>query len=224
MTAAHTLTEAAIPGATIIYGEGDWPSVMARTGPHATRHGPENDGTDGRIVTAGDVSVKIVTMPGHTPGTISFLFEYKDNGKPIRVAYPGGTAVSFTGTASYYDTYISSARKFAQAAASYGATALLSNHTEFDNAYFKAHTAQALRDGAQPSAGGAESVLRRPASGRELHGCRRALLDGSQAAGHRQPVGRVGIRKSVSGAAVRSGGPGSSAVDPIRLAAGRHAR
>jgi metallo-beta-lactamase class B len=136
------LTEAAIPGATIVYGEGDWPSVMARTTPHATRYGTQNDGTDGRVITAGDVSVKIVTMPGHTPGTISFLFEFMDNGKPIRVAYPGGTAISFTSTdPGYYDQYISSARKFAQAAAAYGATALLSNHTEFDNAYFKAHTA-----------------------------------------------------------------------------------
>ena len=93
---AH-LTEAAIPGVTIVYGEGDWPSVLARTGPHATRYGPQNDGTDGRVITVGDVSVKIVTMPGHTPGTLSFLFEFKDNGKPIRAAYPGGTAISFTG-------------------------------------------------------------------------------------------------------------------------------
>ena len=36
---AH-LSEAAIPGVTIVYGEGDWPSVLARTGPHATRFGP----------------------------------------------------------------------------------------------------------------------------------------------------------------------------------------
>ena len=141
---AH-LVEAAIPGVTIVYGEGDWPSVLARTGPHATRFGPQNDGTDGRVITVGDVSVKIVTMPGHTPGTISFLFEFKDKGQAIRVAYPGGTAISFTGTAASYDQYIASARKFAQASAAYGANALMSNHTEFDNAYFKAQTALALR-------------------------------------------------------------------------------
>ena len=35
---AH-LTEAAIPGVTIVYGKGDWPSVLNRTGPHATRPG-----------------------------------------------------------------------------------------------------------------------------------------------------------------------------------------
>ncbi len=143
---AH-LTEAAIPGVTIVYGEGDWPSVLARTGPHATRHGPENDGTDGRVITVGDVSVQIVTMPGHTPGTISMLFEFRDNGRPIRVAYSGGTAISFTDPdPAYYDLYIASARKFAAAAAAFGATALMSNHTEFDNAYFKAGTAAARDD------------------------------------------------------------------------------
>jgi metallo-beta-lactamase class B len=143
---AH-LTEAAIPGATLIYGEGDWPSVLARTVPHATRFGPENDGTDGRVVRVGDVSVEIVTMPGHTPGTLSFLFEFRDGGKPIRVAYPGGTAISFTNPdPAFYDRYIGSAQKFARAAAEYGATALMSNHTEFDNAYFRANTAATLRN------------------------------------------------------------------------------
>ena len=151
---AH-LTEAAIPGVTIVYGEGDWPSVLARTGPHATYVGPQNDGTDGRVITVGDVSLKIVTMPGHTPGTISFLFEFMDEGKPIRVAYPGGTAISFTNPEpAFYDEYIASARKFAQAAAAFGATALMSNHTEFDNAYFKAFTAQSLRNGRTAHAAG----------------------------------------------------------------------
>jgi glyoxylase-like metal-dependent hydrolase (beta-lactamase superfamily II) len=119
--------------------------VLARTGPHATRSGPENDGTDGRVITVGDVSVQIVTTPGHTPGTISLLFEFKDKGQRIKAAYVGGTAISFTGNAAFYDQYLASARKFAKAAADYGADALLSNHTEFDNSYFKANTALALR-------------------------------------------------------------------------------
>jgi metallo-beta-lactamase class B len=35
----------------------------------------------------------------------------------------------------------------AKAAADYGATALLSNHSEFDDAYFKAHTAEDRKPG-----------------------------------------------------------------------------
>ena len=140
---AH-LTQAAIPGVTVVYGAAAWPSVLARTGPHATRSGPENDGTDGRVITVGDVSVQIVTMPGHTPGTISFLFTFTDNGKPIKVAYVGGTAISFNQNATYYNNYLASSRKFANAAAAYGATAIMSNHTEFDNGYFRSLTAAAL--------------------------------------------------------------------------------
>ena len=83
-------------------------------------------------------------MPGHTPGTLSFLFEFEDGGRPIRVAYVGGTAISFTNTdPAYYDQYIESAVKFGRAAADFGATALMSNHTEFDLGYFRSHTAGA---------------------------------------------------------------------------------
>jgi metallo-beta-lactamase class B len=136
------LLQDSIPGVNIVYGEGDWPGVLARTAPHASRSGPENDGTDGRVVSVGDVSVRIVTMPGHTQGTLSFLFEFRDNGQPVRAAYVGGTAISFTNPdRNYYDEYIASAKKFGEAAAAFGATALLSNHTEVDNGYFKAHTA-----------------------------------------------------------------------------------
>jgi metallo-beta-lactamase class B len=152
-----------IPGVTIVYGEGDWPSVQARGASGATRSGPESDGTDGRVVSVGDgdVSVRLVTMPGHTPGTLSFLFEFEDGGESIRVAYVGGTAISFTNTdPAYYDQYIASSAKFAQAAAADGATALMSNHTEFDNGYFRSHAAAARsgRDIANPYQVGAQTV------------------------------------------------------------------
>ena len=62
-------------------------------------------GDDGMRVSVGDASVRIVTTPGHKPGTLSYLFEVRDNGKPLRVAY------------------------------------LLSNHSDFNDAFFKAHTA-----------------------------------------------------------------------------------
>lgn len=153
-----------IPGVTIVYGEGDWPAVEARTSPHAVRSGPENDGRDGRVVSAGDgdVSVRIVTMPGHTPGTLSFLFEFRDHGQPIRVAYSGGTAISFTNPdPSYYDAYIASASRFADAAAAYGAVAVMSNHTEFDLSYYRAHAAadRASSDVPNPYVIGTEKVL-----------------------------------------------------------------
>lgn len=112
-------------------------------------------------ISVGDASVRIVTTPGHTPGTLSYLFEVRDNGRPLRVAYVGGTAIPFDGDQAYYDGYIASVRKLAKAAADFGATALLSNHTEFDNGYFKAHTAANRRPGAaNPFDVGAAAVAR----------------------------------------------------------------
>jgi metallo-beta-lactamase class B len=112
-------------------------------------------------IAVGDASLQVVTMPGHTPGTLSFLFEVKDNGKPLRIAYVGGTAIPFNGDPAYYDGYLTSSRKMARASADFGATALLSNHTEFDNAYYKAHTAANRKPGeANPFDVGKAAVAR----------------------------------------------------------------
>ncbi len=138
------LLQDSIAGVHLIYGAEDWDAVDKRPSRKAKR---DMVGTDGMKVSVGDASVQIVTMPGHTPGTLSYLFEVRDNGKPLRIAYVGGTAIPFNGSAAYYDGYIASSKKMAKAAADYGATALLSNHSEFDDAYFKAHTAANRKPG-----------------------------------------------------------------------------
>src|SRR5437867_6925606 len=150
-----------IPGVHLVYGAEDWDAVDRSTN-HAGGK-PKRDivGRDGMKISVGDASVQIVTMPGHTPGTLSLLFEVKDNGKPLRIAYVGGTAILFNADAAYYDGYIASSKKMAKAAADFGATALMSNHTEFDNGFFKAHTAANRKPGeANPFDAGAAAVAR----------------------------------------------------------------
>lgn len=150
-----------IPGVHLIYGAQDWDAVDQSTN-HAGGK-PKHDviGTDGMKVSVGDASVQIVTTPGHTPGTLSYLFEVRDNGKPLRVAYVGGTAIPFNAAPAYYDGYLASSQKMAKAAADFGATALLSNHSEFDNAFFKAHSAANRQPGeANPFDVGADGVAR----------------------------------------------------------------
>ena len=151
----------AIPGVHLIYGAEDWDAVDKSTN-HAGGK-PKHDmvGTDGMKVSVGDASVQVVTTPGHTPGTLSYLFEVRDNGKPLRIAYVGGTAIPFNATAGFYDGYIGSAKKMAKAAADFRATALISNHSEFDNAWLKAHSAANRRAGeANPFEVGADAVAR----------------------------------------------------------------
>ncbi|MEP6961987.1 MAG: MBL fold metallo-hydrolase [Acidobacteriota bacterium] len=138
------LLQDSIPNVHVIYGAEDWDAVDKRPSGKA-KH--DIVGTDGLKVSVGDASVQIVTMPGHTPGTLSYLFEVRDNGKPLRVAYVGGTAIPFNGTAAYYDGYSASSQKMANAAAAYGATALLTNHSEFDDAYFRSRAAANRKPG-----------------------------------------------------------------------------
>ncbi|MGD9894788.1 MAG: MBL fold metallo-hydrolase [Vicinamibacterales bacterium] len=144
----------------LIYGAPDWDLAASQTRPGGAPK-RDMDGTDGMVLSVGDTSIRIVTTPGHTAGTLSYLFEAKDNGRPLRFVYVGGTAIPFNEKAAWYDEYIASSRKLAKAAADFGATALISNHTEFDNGYYKAHTAAHRQPGeSNPFEVGKDTVAR----------------------------------------------------------------
>ena len=116
---------------------------------------------DGQKITLGDRTVTLVLMPGHTDGTVSMLFQVKDNGKPLTVAYSGGTEFNFINDVPHFDTYIYSAHKFAMAAASAGATVLLTNQSEFDSAASKIRMLASRRPGeTHPLEVGADAVQR----------------------------------------------------------------
>ena len=112
-------------------------------------------------MTLGDTAVTLVATPGHTPGTLSMIFQVKDHGKPLTVAYNGGTAFNFPNDVPHFDQYIASQRKFAKAVADAGATVLMSNHSEFDNAVSKIRMMAARKAGEpHPFEIGAEAVAR----------------------------------------------------------------
>jgi metallo-beta-lactamase class B len=155
------LLQDAIPGVHLVYGAEDWAAIDKAQSHMGGKPKRDITGDDGMAISVGDVSLRIVTMPGHTPGTLSYLFEVRDHGKPMRVAYVGGTAFPFNAGAEYYDRYIASSKKMAKAAADYGATALISNHTEFDSAFFKAHASDDRKNAeANPFDVGADGVAR----------------------------------------------------------------
>jgi metallo-beta-lactamase class B len=98
-------------------------------------------------LTLGDTTIDIVPTPGHTPGTLSYVFPVKDQGRTVTVAYSGGTLTgAFGANAARWDEYIESQKKIAKAAADAGATVILSNHSEYDNAYTKARLIAAKRE------------------------------------------------------------------------------
>jgi metallo-beta-lactamase class B len=134
-------------GARVMLGAGDWDSLARRKMPGGN---PTRDlvAEDAGKITLGDASVTVVLTPGHSPGAYGLIFQVKDRGTPVTVAYASGTAMQ--SRADFFPPFIASQKKMAAAAAAAGATVLLSNHTAFDGAWTKARLA-AWRPRGQPN-------------------------------------------------------------------------
>jgi len=149
-------------GAHIVMGAGDW-DLVEQSVNGFPKGKPKRDmvATDGMKITLGDRTVTIYLMPGHTPGTISGIFQVHDHGRPLTVAYSGGTEFNFVNDLPHFDTYLASERKFAAIAAAAGATIILGNQSQFDGAALKLRTLADRRPGeAHPLDVGAAAVAR----------------------------------------------------------------
>jgi metallo-beta-lactamase class B len=152
-------------GAKVVMGAADWEVTLERP---ATAAGgvPTRDiavGPDGMELSLGDTTVAIVPTPGHTPGTLSYIFPVKDQGQTVVVAYSGGTLTGAFGTnGAKWNEYIASQRRIAKAAADAKATVIISNHSEYDGAYTKARLLSAPRQAGEnhPFIVGADGVQR----------------------------------------------------------------
>jgi len=151
--------------AQVVMGAPDWDATIKRP-PTAAGGVPKRDisvGPEGRKLTLGDTTVEIVFTPGHSPGTLSYVFPVKNQGQTVMVAYSGGTLTGAFGTdGARWDEYIASQRKIAKASADAGASVLISNHSEYDGAYTKARLLSAPRQPGEnhPFIVGADSVQR----------------------------------------------------------------
>jgi metallo-beta-lactamase class B len=135
-------------GAQVVMGAPDWEATLTRpaTAPGGVPKRDVSVGPDGTKVTLGDTTVQIVATPGHTPGTLSYVFPVKDQGRTVMVAYSGGTLTGAFGTdGARWDEYIASQRRIARVAAEVEASVMLSNHSEYDGAYTKARLISAPR-------------------------------------------------------------------------------
>jgi metallo-beta-lactamase class B len=153
-------------GARIVMGGPDWDWVEKYPNRYKTM-APKRDivATDGMKITLGGTTVTVWLTPGHTPGTLSYTFTVPDRGLPVNVAYSGGTAFNFVNNTPdpgirNFQTYIDSQRRMAEKAAAAGATVLLSNYSEFDNAYNKNRMLAGRGKGPHPYEIGADWVQR----------------------------------------------------------------
>ena len=174
-----------MPAAHLVYGGPDWDAVDKSTNRPGGKPKRDTVGADGMKLSVGDASVQIVTTPGHTAGTLSFLFEIKDNGKPLRVAYVGGTAIPFDGHGGLL-------RRLYRVGEEDGEG---SGGLRRDRAAVEPHRVrQRLLQGAhrrEPEAGRSEPVRCRSGRSRPLLHGGRPVLDRRQAAGLGQDISQL---------------------------------
>ena len=122
-------------GARVVMGAGDWDLIDESVNGFPTGK-PKRDivATDGMKITLGGRTVTLYLLPGHTPGSIGGIFQVHDHGKALTVAYSGGTEFNFQNDVAHFDTYLASVRRFAAIAAAAGATIIMGNQSQFDNA------------------------------------------------------------------------------------------
>ena len=89
------------------------------------------------------------------------IFQVKDNGKPLTVAYSAAPRSTSPTTCRISTSTSRRSARLAAAAAAAGATVLMSNHSEFDNAVTKIKMMAARKPGEpHPFDIGAEAVAR----------------------------------------------------------------
>ena len=175
----------------VVMAAPDWDAVEKYPNRYKTM-APKRDivATDGMKITLGGTTVNIWLTPGHTPGTMSYTFTVLDQGRPVTVAYSGGTAFNFVNNTPdpgirNFQIYIDSAKHMADMAKASNASVLLANHSEFDNAVNKNRMLAGRGTGPHPYEIGAEWVQR---YFQVMQGCARAAqigLEQKQAAGTR---------------------------------------
>ena len=156
-------------GARVILSAADWDLLDRSPEPRPRR---DMVATDGQKLTLGDETLTLYLTPGHTLGTISTLIPVKDGGRPHLVAEWGGTLYNWVQNRAAYitperpdtfwfDTYISSARRFRDIVAKAGADAVISNHTIYDESKTKIPALARRKAGdANPYVIGKEAVQR----------------------------------------------------------------
>ena len=142
-------------GARIYISEADWnlmdnPPPGRGGQPAAPQVRPKRDQVvaDGQAIVIGDFRVTPVAIPGHTPGSMGYIFPVKDNGRTRMAAMYGGTIltpgpISDEGLA----TYLKSVARFKDATSKAKVEIVMQNHPLMDPVQPKLEKMQSRRSG-----------------------------------------------------------------------------
>jgi metallo-beta-lactamase class B len=137
--------KALAPGARVISTEADWKeldrqrSQPARDGMPASwsKLAPEREITvgDGETLKVGATTLRFYVTPGHTPGTLTTVFDVTDGSKGHRVALYGG--LGLPRTADALRQYSESLDRFAKLARAERVDTVIANHQTQDDSRTK---------------------------------------------------------------------------------------
>jgi metallo-beta-lactamase class B len=142
-------------GARIYISEADWnlmdnPPPGRGGQPPAPQVRPKRDQVvaEGQAIVIGDFRVMPVAIPGHTPGSMGYIFPVKDNGRTRMAAMYGGTIltpgpISDEGLA----TYLKSVARFKDATSKAKVEIVMQNHPLMDPVQPKLEKMQSRKSG-----------------------------------------------------------------------------
>jgi len=141
-------------GARIGTTEADWDTIAQAAARARPGEGPAPTRDlvvhEGQPVVLGDTSIRLVEVPGHTPGTLAFIFPVFDGGVRHVAGLFGGTvlAASFTPMPGLQQ-YVGSIAHYLEVAAEMGVDVEIQNHPIFDDTPARL-AALALRRSGEP--------------------------------------------------------------------------
>ena len=122
-------------GAKVGMAEADWQLVERPGRGGAPSAGPKRDVVlaEGTPLKVGDTEISFVAVPGHTPGSLGFVFPVKDGGNTHTAALLGG-AILLPGRQDVpvIQGYIASVNHFADVTRQRGVDVEVQNHPIFD--------------------------------------------------------------------------------------------
>src|SRR5579863_6910194 len=124
-------------GAHVAMSAEDWDFIAPRPGAAAKGPAPPKRDIalmDGQTVGLGDVKITAVLTPGHTPGSMGFIFPVKSDGKTYIAAMFGSTMLTATRpTPEQFDQYLTAIAHFRAEAVKAGVEVEMQNHPLMDD-------------------------------------------------------------------------------------------
>lgn len=129
-------------GARLLMSEIEYEFLEASQGSAESKPRRDLVVEDGQVFKLGETEFRFYITPGHTPGTVSTIFNTREGGKEHVVAQWGGTGFGFNGATGqdqidWFLTYAESARRFKGLIEEHGADVLIANHPILDNSVEK---------------------------------------------------------------------------------------